>query len=214
MSRIEPVIERLRADILSGRLTPGERLLEITLADAYACSRASVRSAIMQLSAEGLVDREANRGATVRRISIDEAIQITEARAALETLIAARAAEAATGEERQELAGIIAGMRAAVAQDRDRDYSDLNELLHRRLCEVSGHKVAGDLVDKLRNRAAHHQYRLAMIPGRSSQSLPEHEAIVDAVLAGDADAARAAMAAHLDSVIQALRRWSDAPFMV
>ena len=203
------VTDELRAAILSGRFEPGDRLLEVSLADEYACGRAAIRTAIVALTTEGLVEHIANRGASVRRISIAEAIQITEARAALESLIAAQAAEHATVADRAELEQIIADMRQAVAADQGSDYSDLNGGLHRRLREMSGHDVAAELVANLRNRAAHHQYRLALMPGRPAESLEQHAAIVDAVVAGDATAAAAAMADHLQSVIDVLNRWDQ-----
>lgn len=201
----------LRADILQGAFAPGERLLEVALSEQYGCGRAAVRAAFVELTTEGLVEREANRGATVRRISLNEAIQITEARAALESLIAGHAAVRATKGERQELKTIIADMRVAVKAEAGSDYSELNALLHRRLREISGHDVAGDLVTNLRDRAAHHQYRLALMPGRPAESVKQHAAIVDAVVAGDRKAARKAMSAHLKSVIKTLERWAEIP---
>lgn len=209
MTSSESITDSLRRDILTGRFPPGDRLLEVPLAETYRCGRAAVRSALVQLQAEGLVVHEANRGATVRRISLDEAVQITEARAALEGLIARRAAEVATGDQRDELEALVANMRAAVAEQRARDYSGLNEVFHRRLRETSGHVVAAELVDNLRNRAAHHQYRLALMPGRPAESVEEHAAIVAAVVAGDGPAAATAMEAHLRSVIDVLKHWGD-----
>ena len=205
------VTDDLRRDILNGRFAPGDRLLEVPLAAHYQCGRAAVRSALVELKSEGLVEREANRGAAVRRISITEAIQITEARAALEGLIAAQAATHATENDRAELREIIADMRSAVAEDRSRDYSDLNARFHRRLREMSGHAIASELVANLRNRAAHHQYRLSLMPGRPSESVEQHAAIADAVITGDADAAGDAMREHLRSVVEVLGRWGDAP---
>ena len=82
------VATRLRRDILSGTFAPGARLVEAQLTERYGVGRAAVRAAFVELDAEGLIDREANRGASVRQIELDEAIQITEARAALESLIA------------------------------------------------------------------------------------------------------------------------------
>ena len=209
MTSTESITDEIRRDILTGRFEPGDRLLEVPLAEHYECGRAAVRSALVELTSEGLVEREANRGATVRRISIAETIQITEARAALEGLIAAQAARNATSEDRAELEGIIDGMRAAVRDDRGRDYSGLNALLHRRLCEMSGHTIAAHLVANLRNRAAGHQYRLAVMPGRPGESLGQHAAIVGAVVAGDEAAAATAMREHLQSVIEVLGRWGD-----
>ncbi|MGI9594593.1 MAG: GntR family transcriptional regulator [Acidimicrobiales bacterium] len=211
MPQPESITDDLRHDILDGRFEPGDRLLEVSLAKRYECGRAAVRSALVELASEGLVEREANRGATVRRITIDEAIQITEARAALESLIAAETARNAGAEDHAELAAIIADMRRAVDDQLGRDYSELNELFHRRLREMSGHEIAAHLVANLRNRAAHHQYRLSLMPGRPTESLAQHAAIVDAVIAGDEERAAAAMRDHLRSVIDVLGRWADAP---
>lgn len=199
----------LRAHVLDGTLAPGARLVELALADQYAVSRAAVRAAIGELAKEGPVDREANRGATVRRVALHEAIQITEVRGLLESFIAARAATAATPDERAELASIITRMGDAVRDEQLATYSDLNGVLHRRLREVSRHAVVADMVDNLRNRAAHHEFRLALIPGRAVDSLAQHTAIFEAVVAGDADRAALAMRAHLDSVVAALRRWAE-----
>jgi DNA-binding GntR family transcriptional regulator len=199
----------LRAHLLDGTLPPGSRLIELQLAEQYSVSRAAVRNAIGELAKEGLVDREVNRGATVRSVDLDEAIRITEIRVLLEGFIASRAAQVATAEQRDELRGLVASMARALAEDRMGTYSDLNATLHRRLREVSGHDIAADLVENLRNRAAHHAFRLAMFPGRAEESLPQHQAIVDAVVAGDADAAEEAMRAHLSSVIDALQRWAQ-----
>ena len=210
MLRTESRADDLRADIVAGVLPAGERLIETELCERYACGRAVVRAALVQLESEGLVDRQPNRGATVRRISVAEAIEITEARAALERLIAARAARNATPSDCDELRGIVTDMRAAVDQDDAGRYSELNRVLHGRLREISRHAVAADLVHNLRNRAVSHQYRLAMMPGRPSESLEQHAAIVAAVVAGDQAAAAAAMDSHLGSVLDVLNRWGDA----
>ena len=205
------VAARLRRDILAGEYAPGERLVELQLADRYGAGRAAIRAAFVELTTEGLVDKETNRGATVRQISIDEAVQITEARAALESLIAAAAARNATEGERAELAQLEADMRSAVSQQRFLDYSDLNGTLHRRIREVGRHTVAGELVAMLRNRSARHQYSLALMPGRPAESLEQHAAIIRAIVRGDEFGAAAAMQAHLLSVIDVLRHWNDVP---
>ena len=80
----------------SGTFPPGERLIELQLTERYGVGRAAIRAALVELDAEGLVQREANRGAAVRRISVAEAIEITQARAVLEGLIARLAAERAS----------------------------------------------------------------------------------------------------------------------
>ncbi|HET6954169.1 MAG TPA: GntR family transcriptional regulator [Acidimicrobiales bacterium] len=202
-----PVADQLRDDILEGTFPPGERLIELQLAERYRVGRAAIRAALVELDAEGLVRREANRGATVRRISVAEAVEITEARAALEGLVARLAAERATEAERDELRELIDRMVEAVDKDDKLAYSKLNQALHAAVRRIAHHRVADDLVANLRNRAAHHQFRLAFMPGRAAESLAQHRAIVEAVTAGDGPAAEAAMRAHLASVSDVLRQW-------
>lgn len=203
------VTDQLRDEILEGVFRPGERLIELNLGERYGVGRAGVRAALLKLDSEGLVDREANRGATVRRISLEEAIEIAEVRGKLEGLIARHAAANATAGERAELQTIVNDMRDAVGAGDQLAYSKLNVVLHRRLREISRHDIADGLVANLRNRAAHHQYRLALMPGRSEVSLPQHEAIVDAVAAGDSDRAEEAMHQYLASVADVLRQWAE-----
>lgn len=209
MARTPSMTDALRRDVLDGVFSPGERLIELQLTNRYGVGRAAVRSALVELSSEGLVEREANRGAMVRRMSLEEVIQITEARMVLESLLAAHAARNATDEERDELADIEARMRKATAHNAPDKYSALNALFHQRVREISRHPVAAGLVANLRNRAAHHQYRLAQLPGRPAESVEQHARIIWAITAGDADVAAAEMRSHLQSVIDALRRWDD-----
>ena len=205
------VSELLRNDIVTGQFPPGERLTELQLTERYGVGRAAVRAAIVELSTEGLVEHETNRGATVRRVSLASAIEIAEARSVLEGLVARQAAEHATSTERDELTKIVAQMRSAVSANRQTTYSELNRKLHRRIREISGHSTAAELVANLLDRGAHHRYRLARVPGRSADSLVEHAAIVEAIVAGDGDRAASAMHAHLESVQAALRRWVEPP---
>lgn len=200
---------KLRTDILDGTFAPGERLIEVALADRYSVGRGAVRAALVELRAEGLIDIEANRGAMVRRITLEEAIEIAEARRVLEALVAARAASRDDSRAKAGLRDIVDEMRASVAAGDNARYSQLNRLLHKRIWDVSEHHVAKDLVANLRDRSAHHQYRLAVMPGRSEESLRQHVAIVDAILAGDSEGAEQAMRDHLSSIIELLHHWSE-----
>ncbi len=216
MGLTDSITDDLRRDVLAGHFPPGERLVELLLTERYRCGRAAVRAALVELTSEGLVERETNRGATVRRISIDEAIEITESRGALECLMAATAARKASPADKQQLQELMAEMDATVSTtstEADLDhvrYSELNRTLHRLVRDISQHTIAAHLVENLVNRAAHHRYRLALMPGWAVESIAQHRAIVTAIVSGDEQAASAAMGAHLDSVIEVLRRWGDA----
>lgn len=142
----------------------------------------------------------------MRLVSLSEAIEIIEARAALEALVARRAAAAATPEDVAALREILVEMRRLLDAGDLLAVSDHNATLHHRLQDIAGHDTANRLIAALRSQLVRFEYRTILQPGRSERSLAEHTAIVEAVAAGDPDGAEAAIRAHLDHVADALRR--------
>lgn len=199
------VADRVRRDILSGDLVPGQRLVEIDLSASLGASRGAVRGALIDLTHEGLVERIANRGARVRTVSVDEALQITEVRQALEALCAFKAALNITPAQAEELRALGASMSQAVADGDLGEYSRLNQRLDERVIAIADQPVAAGVLAKLQAQNVRHQFRLAFRPGRAEQSLPEHLAIIEAVCDRDPGAARSAVERHLESVIDALQ---------
>jgi DNA-binding GntR family transcriptional regulator len=198
------VVAGIREAILSGEFVPNQRLVEADLSERFAASRASVRAALLELANEGLIERVQNRGARVRTVSLEEAIEICEVRMVLEGLCAAKAAERVTPAQRAELRELGEAMRAAVASGDVIGYSGLNERLHARIREISGQRTAARVLERLRAQNVRHQFKLAMHPGRPQVSLPEHLAIIEAVCAHDPEAAERAGREHMASVIGAL----------
>jgi DNA-binding GntR family transcriptional regulator len=196
---------RLRDAILKGEYLPGERLVEAQLCERLGASRFNVRAALQDLAGEGLVKVERNKGAHVRKVSLEEAVEITEVRMVLEGLVAARAAARATGEQANELDEIGVLMRRAVTAGEFRRYSDLNARLHSLIREISGHRTAEGIIETLRGQLVRHQFMLSLHPGRPAVSLPQHERIIAAIRAHDPADAEAAMRDHIASVIDALR---------
>lgn len=165
-------------------------------------TRASLRAALIDLAAEGLVERVPNRGARVRAVPIGEAIEITECRMVLEGLCAAKAAERATREQVASLQEI--GDAMAEAKTDPIRYSSLNHDLHRLIHEISGQETAARLLERLHGQLVRHQFRLALRPDRICASLPEHLAMIDAIAHRAPERARKAAHDHLNSVTQAL----------
>ena len=198
------VLDELRAAILAGEFAAGQRLVEVDLCERFGCSRFAVRAAIPVLASEGLVDVQRHRGARVRIIPIEEAIEITEVRRLLEGLIAGRAAQRSTPAGAAELQRIIMEMREAVASAELMRYSDANARLHALIRSIGGHQTATGILERLRAQMVRHQFTLALVPGRPAVSLAQHERIVDAITSGDSPGAEAAMLAHITSVIEAL----------
>lgn len=196
---------QLREAVRDGRVAPGQRLVEAELVEQFGVTRGSVRAAIDELITEGLLERIPNRGARVRSVSAEQAIEILECRKALEGLIAAKAAERLTEAGASQLRDCAAGLIAAVDQGDPVKYSQLNHELHAVLIEIAEQQAASDLIRRLNAQIVRHQFRLSLLPGRPQVSLGEHLAVVEAVLARDAQGAERAMRDHLDCVIAVLR---------
>jgi DNA-binding GntR family transcriptional regulator len=194
---------------LSGDVAPGQRLVEEELAAMLGVTRQSLRAALLDLTADGLVERIPNRGARVRVVSTAEAVAITECRMALEALCAVKAAERITDEEAVRLRELGEQLKRAVADGNPLKYSELNRELHRRVGAISCQATAVGLLDRLHAQLVRHQFQLAQRPGRPSQSLPEHLAIIDAVAGRRPDDADEAVRRHLNSVIKTLRAVGD-----
>jgi DNA-binding GntR family transcriptional regulator len=202
---VAELVDVLRSAIVGGDLVPNQRLVEADLAAEYGASRGNIRAALAELTVEGLVERVQNRGARVRAVSVEEAVEITEVRAALEALCARKAAERITDDEVAELRELAGRMKDAVERgDRD-SYSECNQILHARVIDISAQQTAAATIHRLRGQAVRFQFRLARQPGRPAVSLPQHLAIIDAVCAHRPDAAAEAMRVHLESVADVIR---------
>jgi DNA-binding GntR family transcriptional regulator len=196
----------LRDAIVRGDLAPNARLVESDLGTAYDMSRGAVRMALIRLEQEGLVVREPHKGARVRQVSDEEAVEILEARAVLEGLAVRLTAQRIDEEGAARLRACLARQRELLELGDLLGASDANADLHAALLELSGHGTALRLIRALSSQTVRYQYRTILIPGRPAASVEEHAAIVEAVLAGDADRAEEAMRTHLFNVAQALQR--------
>jgi DNA-binding GntR family transcriptional regulator len=200
------VLDALRAAILAGEFAAGQRLVEVDLCERFGSSRFAVRAAIPVLASEGLVDVQRHRGARVRVIPLEEAIEITEVRRLLEGLAAARAAQRVTTAQATELQEVIREMRKAVESAELVRYSDANARLHALIRTIAAHETATGIIERLRAQLVRHQFTLSLVPGRPAVSLVQHERIVAAIIARDPDEAEAAMRDHITSVIESLNR--------
>jgi DNA-binding GntR family transcriptional regulator len=203
--------DTVRAAILRGELNPGQWLVEVDLSERYSVARASVREALVQLEAEGLVERQRNRGARVRVVSIEEAMEIMEARAALEGLCAARAASRVTASDTDALRRLGEEMRAAVNAGDILTYSALSEDLHDRLRQFSDQKALFRVLDQLRNQSVRFHFEITLLPGYPARSVKEHDEVIEAVSSGDPDLAEEVMRRHLLSVKAALADLRNVP---
>jgi DNA-binding GntR family transcriptional regulator len=199
----------LREGIVTGRFHPNERLVEANLTKLLGAGRTAVRAALVRLDQEGLVTREHNRGARVRLVSDNEALEIEEVRAALEQLLARQAAEKATPGDLRELKLVLVEMRRRFAASDSVGYSELNPRFHQLIWDCARNPTAARLVGTLKSQSLRYQYQTMLRPGRTERSLREHEVIFSALAAHDGDEAEKAMRDHLEEVLETLR-WAMA----
>ncbi|GAT74597.1 GntR family transcriptional regulator [Microbacterium sp. HM58-2] len=184
---------RIRDDIIGGRFAPGALLSENELAAALGLSRQPVREALLLIAQEGLVEVRPQSGTYVTRIDPDRVREAQFIREAIE-LTSLAACETPTEEEERMLRALIARQRTA--SDRDEFYP-LDEEFHRALLGLAGHSNAWAAVSAAKGHLDRARY-VGMSATRGVQDyVDDHERVVDALAAGDADAAIAALRAHL-----------------
>jgi DNA-binding GntR family transcriptional regulator len=198
--------DALREAIVRGDIAPEARLVESEISTNFKMSRGAVRTALIRLEEEGLVVREPHRGARVRKVSDDEAVEILQVRAVLEGLAVRLTAERIDDAGAKRLRALLARHRELLEGGDLLGASDANADLHAALLELSGHGTARRLIRALNSQTVRYQYRTILIPGRPAASVAEHTAIVEAVVAGRADDAEAAMRSHLFNVASAVQR--------
>jgi DNA-binding GntR family transcriptional regulator len=192
------VANYLATGIHSGRYAPGQRLVEADLTAELSVSRSLLREAFQRLSAEGLIEIVPNRGALVRRLSIEEAVELFAIRVELEAL-AARLAAANISDPciRHRFETGIASIWNEDPRFSTSEYISENRRFHESVFAAAGN---GQLI-KL-----NHQLQLSLIMAQISSeltgdiiqsSLDEHRAIADAILDGNVEAADAAIRNHL-----------------
>lgn len=191
------VVERLREDILAGRLRPGSRLVESDLTSRFGVSRGPVREALRRLTADGLIEHWPHRGAVVRRLTEREIRELFLIRIEMEAL-AARLAAAADAPERR--AGFVASIRPIYA-DAPRnpcEYLKENAAFHDAVMALADNRELRDLAARLQLALIMAQVGDVLTPAVLKDSVQEHRAIAEAILKRDEAAASARMRAHLE----------------
>lgn len=193
-SLVAQEIERM---ILAGSLAAGERLNEAALATRLGVSRGPVREAVRGLERSGLVVAVRNQGSYVRQVSAEEALEIYDIRAAITGLACARLAETGTAAQLTALRALVKRMEAAWRADEAASYYAANLEFHAALLEFGGGPRARRLYAELGNELHLYRRRALVQPENMRESNAEHAAILRAIAARDAAAARANGEAHI-----------------
>ncbi len=196
-SAAEKVRLRLEQDILKFAIKPGERLDETKLAELHGVSRTPVREALRQLSASGLVDMRPHRGATARRWSLAEIVELFELMAVSEGVCARLAAKRATVDQFQAIRDAHEKCRPHVIAGDVDAYCLANEDFHEALYRACGNSALIKQTLTLRDRLQpFRRYQLEGV-NRLQQSFAEHQQVILAIERGEASRADELIQQHL-----------------
>lgn len=196
----------LREGIVTGHYLPGSHLVEAELTRTYGVSRSTVREALRRLHADDLVEIVLHRGATVRRLTLDDVMELYTVREPIEAL-AARLAAGARGEGAGKLASIHKQAGRAVAVGDRLEFTRLNARLHRTIAEMTGNRSLSAVLARLNTQMIGYQFASVANAINFDHAHREHQEVLDAIAARNPAAAESAMRRHLrstrDSIVRA-----------
>jgi DNA-binding GntR family transcriptional regulator len=197
----QEVAELLRQRIFNRELTPGSWIDELKLAEEYGISRTPLREALKVLAAEGLVTMKVRRGAYVTEVSERDLTDVYHLLGLLESDAAGVVASQATDTQLKELQTLHRELEKSINQ-REK-FFQINERFHMRLLEIADNRWRDQMVADLRKVMKLNRHNSLLKNGRIEESLAEHQAIVNALLARDAKASSQAMQTHFNNGLQA-----------
>ncbi len=202
------VLRELRHLITTAVLPPGAQLYEQQLASSLAVSRARIREAIALLETAGLIVRVPNRGAFVRRMTIEELQNVFEAREALEGMcarLAARKAPAGTWDDLITLFG--EPMERLIAMGELESYIDNVSLLRRRIIAAAENRDIAAMLTQLLDRSAVSMRRVVLATNRAQEALLQHRGVLAALAARNEEEAERRKRAQVHDAWTALERY-------
>lgn len=194
--------------ILNGKLPPGIRLDEVGLAEQHGVSRTPVREALRQLAMSGLIDMRPRKGAIVSKATPEEIESLFVAMAEMEATCARLAAMSMTPIERRRLQARHESMMALAAAGETEAYSDANVAFHSAIYAGSHNAPLAEYAMNLRRRVGPYRRAQFRVDGRLLRSNQEHDAVVRAIVSGDAAGAHAAMIHHVSLVEDAFEAFA------
>ncbi|WP_297963630.1 GntR family transcriptional regulator [uncultured Anaerovibrio sp.] len=200
----EVVCETLRDAIRKGKLKPGERLMEIQLAEDLGVSRTPVREAIRKLELEGYVIMMPRRGTYVANLSIRDVNEVFEIRTSLDSLASGLAAERITDEELERLQRLLVAIGGYIEENDMDKIVECDMEFHDLLYQASRNSRLVGIIFNLREQLTRFRSTSMSFPGRLKATLEEHRRIVEAIAQGDVAEARAAAEYHMEKSEQTL----------
>ena len=200
------VFNTLRQAILTGELKPGERLMELHLADRLGVSRTPVREAIRRLELEGLVTMIPRRGAEVARITEKSMSDVLEVRRTLDALCAELACDRITEEGLARLRKACDQFEQCVGTKDSRKIAQADVALHDIIVEATGNRRLVQMVHNLSEQMYRYRFEYIKDSSQHETLVKEHRIIYESIVNKDKDTAAAAAKLHIDNQKKAIIR--------
>jgi len=197
MRAAEAIYRALEEDVATGLLADGERLDEATLCERFQVSRTPVREALEQLVGSGLAKKIPKRGCFVQMPSVRQLVEMFEVMSELEGMCARLAARRINSDQLEALSSANQLCEAAIASGNSDNYYEQNVNFHEIVYQACGNHFLADETRRLRSRLRVYRRLQLRVKGRMGQSYSEHQAIIDALVAGDGEAAESASRLHV-----------------
>jgi DNA-binding GntR family transcriptional regulator len=200
----QAVYDTLAEMIASGSLKPGQHLVESDLAEHLGVSRQPIREALQRLAVDGWVELRPAYGAFVHIPTVEEVAQLLGVRSVLEAYSAREAAQHATRERLVRLQELYDAGVAALSRDDESVLVGANADLHAYIVQLSGNRVLAELISQVERRVR--WYYTPIARPRGKEAWHEHEGLIKAIAAGDADLAERLMRAHTERTTEFYRK--------
>ena len=200
------VFNTLRRAILKGELKPGERLMEITLADKLGVSRTPIREAIRKLELEGLVVMAPRKGAKVASITERDLNDVLEVRKGMEVLAISLACKRITGEELEKLETIEQSFQKLIESGNLTELAEMDVKFHDTIYQATNNQRLVQLLNNLREQM--YRYRMEYLKDIAVRRTlaEEHKAICRALRERDEQQAEEYVSIHIDNQQKAIIR--------
>jgi len=193
----DKIRQSIEAEISAGQLEAGARIDEQALMERFEVSRTPAREALLQLMSAGLLVSVPRQGAVVAGLNASEYVAMLEVLVELEALAARLAARRMPAALRQEMREAHEACRLAAERDDSGAYAAANKSFHEAIYDGSLNDVLARQLRAMRLRMRQPQGSLFDRPGRVRNSFVEHQAVLEAILRGDEEAAHQAMRSHI-----------------
>jgi DNA-binding GntR family transcriptional regulator len=205
-SQLTELVDKIKLDIIFGRLRPRERLIEDDLSARFGASRHLVRSAFAELQQMGLVTRRPNKGVIVRDFSPREVDEIYEMRAVLQREAASRIPLPADPGLVRDLEAIHAEYCAEVERHNLKRVCELNNAFHRRMFEASNNRCLADLIQRIWTETLGIRCYAIGDPDLLRRSREDHAAMLEALKRGDRESLVRLCVEHIWPALEAYKR--------